>query len=85
MSIDPVNGGMPESRIFLYLIFHDFAKIYGLAHNLAKIYIWRRGLRCQGHNAVGHGARCRQEWAPSRNAKGHGVNSMLPCPAALGA
>jgi hypothetical protein len=27
---------------------------------------------------VGHDARCHQEWALSRNAKGHGVRRLAP-------
>jgi hypothetical protein len=54
-------------------------------HKFCKNIIWRHGPRRQGHNVVGRDARCRQEWALSPNAKGHGVTSLTPWPAALGA
>jgi hypothetical protein len=40
-------GLMPCLRIFLYiyLLYHDFAKIYSPTQNFAKIYILRRGPR----------------------------------------
>jgi hypothetical protein len=62
-----------------------FCKNIWSGTNLAKIYIWRRGPWRQGHNAVGRGARCQQEWALSRNAKGHDVKSLTPWSAKLGA
>jgi hypothetical protein len=34
---------------------------------------------------VAHGVRNRQEWALNPNATGHGVMSLTPWPAALGA
>jgi hypothetical protein len=71
--------------IFFIFNLSRFCKNIWSDINLAKIYIWRRGQRRQEHNAVGRGARYRQEWALSRNAKGHGVKSLTPWPAALGA
>jgi hypothetical protein len=58
------------------MVRHKFSKKYTsgiVAHDV------------RGHNAVGRVARCHQEWALSRNAKGHGVKSLSPWPAALGA
>jgi hypothetical protein len=34
---------------------------------------------------VAHGGKSHQEWALSPNATGHGVTSLTPWPAALGA
>jgi hypothetical protein len=76
---------IPRFKNFFIFNLSRFCKNIWSGTNLAKIYIWRRGPRRQGHNAAGHGARCRQEWALSRNAKGHDVKSLSPLPAALGA
>jgi hypothetical protein len=54
-------------------------------HKFAKIYICRRGLRHQGHNAVANGGRSRQEWAHTVNAAGHSVMYMTPRATTLGA
>jgi hypothetical protein len=54
-----------SSENFFIFIFSRFCKNIWYDINLAKIYIWRRGPQRQGHNVVGHDARCRQEWAPS--------------------
>jgi hypothetical protein len=62
-----------------------FCKNIWSGTNLAKIYIWHRGPWRQGHNAVGRGARCQQEWVLSRNTKGHDVKSLTPWSAELGA
>jgi hypothetical protein len=70
---------------FFIFILSRFCKNIWSGANFAKIYIGHRGPRRQGHNAVGPGARCRQEWALSPNDKGHGVTSLTPWPAALGA
>jgi hypothetical protein len=50
-------------------------------HKFSKIYIWLRGPRRQGHNAMGCGARCRQEWPlvwPRRSALRRGVRGLAP-------
>jgi hypothetical protein len=52
-------------RIFLYIYFIAILQKYMFRRNFAKIYIWRGGLQRQGHNAMGHDAWCRQEWALS--------------------
>jgi hypothetical protein len=89
MASDVRQGNCQTQRrgvaIFLYIYFSRFCKNIWSGINLAKIYIWRRVPRRPGHNAVGHGARCRQEWALSRNAKGHGVSSLSSWPVVLGA
>jgi hypothetical protein len=64
-----------EWRIFYIFNLSHFCKNIWSGINLAKIYIWRRGPRRQEHNTVGRGARCRQEWALSPNAKCHDVKS----------
>jgi hypothetical protein len=73
---------------FIYLFYHDFAKIYGPPQILQKIYTCRRGPQRQGHNVVAHGGRSHQEWALSvaqtwrrtpwrqePSVAGHGVRS----------
>jgi hypothetical protein len=80
-----VRSEVAAGVIFFYIFnLSRFCKNIWSNTNLAKIYIWRRGLWRQGHNAVGHGARCRPEWALSRNAKGYDVKSLPPWLAALG-
>jgi hypothetical protein len=72
-------------EFFIYLIYHDLAKIYGPPQILQKIYICRCGPRRQGHNAVARGGRSRQEWAHTLNAAAHGVTYLTPRATTLGA
>jgi hypothetical protein len=58
-----------HSQNFFIFILSRFCKNIWSGTNFAKIYIWRSGSRRQGHNTVGRGARCCQEWALSPNAK----------------
>jgi hypothetical protein len=57
------------ARFFLYLFYGDSAKIYGVPKILQKYAYAAVAPRRQGHNAVGCGARCRQEWARTLNAQ----------------
>jgi hypothetical protein len=50
---------------FIYLIYHDFAKIYMVRHKFSKNIHLASWHTASGTNAVGRGAMCRQEWAPS--------------------
>jgi hypothetical protein len=71
-----LGGGGGDLRKFFYIYFIKFLqKVYGPAQILQKYT----------SGAVGRGARCRQEWALTRNAKGHGVRALTPWPSALGA
>jgi hypothetical protein len=67
------------------MVCHKFCKNICSVTNFAKIYICRREPRRQGHNVVTHGVRSRHEWALNPKATGHGVMSLTPWPAALGA
>jgi hypothetical protein len=73
-----------KSEFFLYIYFVTILQKYMAVTNLAKMYIYRRGSRRQGLNAVAHGVRSRQEWALAwpRGAKRHGVRGPTPWPAA---
>jgi hypothetical protein len=76
-----------RNAIFLYIILSRFCKNIWSGTNFAKIHIWRRGPRRQGHNPVGRGARCRQEWAltwPRPSVVSRGVRGLTPWAAALG-
>jgi hypothetical protein len=74
--------------IYIYIFnLSRFCKNIWSGTNLLKIYIWHRGPRRQGHNAVGHGARCRQEWAlawPRSSALHRGVRGLAPRATASG-
>jgi hypothetical protein len=72
---------------FFIFILSRFCKNIWSGTNFAKIYIWCRGPRRQGHNVVGRGARCRQEWAltwPRPSVVGRGVRGLTPRVAASG-
>jgi hypothetical protein len=82
------DGGVFAGSEFIYIylfILSQFCKNIWSVTNFAKIYICRHGPRRQGHNVVAHGGKSHQEWALSPNATGHGVTSLTPWPAALGA
>jgi hypothetical protein len=76
------------SNFFIYIcILSRFCKNIWSGTNFAKIYIWRCGPRRQGHNVVGRGARCRQEWAltwPRPSTVSRDVRGLTPWAAASG-
>jgi hypothetical protein len=60
-----VHSLVPPLQDFFIFILSRICKNIWPVTNFAKIYICRRGPRRQGHNAVAHGGRSRQEWALS--------------------
>jgi hypothetical protein len=61
-------------RIFLYLFYHDFAKIYGPAQILQKYTF----------GAVDHGVRDITPWAAALGAARSGPLALTPSAMALG-
>jgi hypothetical protein len=76
------GGGWTFENFFIFILSRFCKNIWSVKNFAKNIHLPPRR---QEHNVVAHDDRSCQEWALSSNATGHGVTSLMPWPAVLGA